>query len=228
MDSTISAITWSLERGPEMAFICLDSGRLDRRDIYPEYKAFRDRAPEYHACYADTLKDLRDNFSDTVQVVAAPGHEADDVMATIARMAVESGKKCILMTGDNDLRQSLRKGSVNMQIRTKDEMGRPDWGHFTEDLAVNSWGGLRRDQFIDYQILLGDDCDNIPGCDGIGEKKAVRLLKQYDSIAKMKEVVDDIPGADGKKLKAFFMDQEPIVRQLITLRTDVDFKNVEL
>ena len=104
-------------------------------------------------------------------------------------------------------------------------MGRPDWGFMTADMARNSWGGLEVSQFIDYQILLGDDCDNIPGCDGIGEKKAVRLLKQYGSIENMKKT--EIPGAEGKKLKEFWKI-EPMVRQLITLNDKVDFQNVKL
>jgi len=228
VDSVISTIMWCLEKEPEMAFAVLDSGESERRKIFPEYKAFRERPPEYHATYAGILEDLKNNFADLVQVVCAAGHEADDTMASIAKMAVASGKKCILATGDKDLRQCLRAGQVNMQIRTKDEMGRPDWGFFTADMAEASWGGLKVEQFIDYQILLGDDCDNIPGCKGIGEKKAVSLLKKYGSIAKMKEVVDGIPGADGKNLKAFFTEMEPTVRQLVTLRDDVDFQNVFL
>jgi DNA polymerase-1 len=227
IDSVISTITWCLEKEPEMAFIALDSGNSERRKIYTEYKAFRERAPEYHACYADTLSDLKDNFGDVLQVVAADGWEADDVMASIARLAVEHGKKCIICSSDKDLRQCLRAGSVNMQIRTKDGLGRPDWGFFTADMAEASWGGLKVEQFIDYQILLGDDCDNIPGCDGIGEKTAVRLLKQYGSIAKMKEQTDEIPGKIGKALKEFW-EIEPVVRKLVTLKTDVDFQNVEL
>lgn len=228
VDSVMSTITWCLEKEPEMAFAVLDSGTSERRKIYPEYKAFRERPPEYHAAYAGVLEDLKHNFADLVQTVCAAGHEADDTMASIAKLAVDSGKKCILATGDKDLRQVLRHGQVNMQIRTKDEMGRPDWGFFTAEMAENSWGGLKVEQFIDYQILLGDDCDNIPGCKGIGEKKAVSLLKKYGSIAKMKEVVDEIPGADGKNLKAYFADLEPTVRKLVTLRDDVDFQNVFL
>lgn len=228
IDGTVGLLMWGLDQSPEMTFIALDSGNSWRRSIYPEYKAFRERPPEYHACYAGCLEDIKLNFLDVTQTVAADGFEADDVIASVAKMAVDSGKKCIITTGDKDTKQCLRRGSVMMHHPIRDAMGLSDWGYFNADMAEASWGGLKVEQFVDYQILLGDDCDNIPGCKGIGEKKAVSLLKKYGSIAKMKEVVDEIPGADGKNLKAFFLDQEPIVRQLVTLRDDVDFQNVFL
>ncbi len=225
IDSLISTLTWVLDKDPEMAFIALDSGNSERKKIYEPYKAFRERAPEYHAAYEGCLYDIRDNFSDAVHVVAADGWEADDVMATVAKMATQAGKKCVMCSGDKDMRQLLRKGSVNMQIRARDELGKPTWRFFTAEEAEISWGGLRVDQFIDYQILLGDDVDNIPGAAGIGEKTAVKLLKQHDSIENMK--VADIAGATGKVLKEFWKD-EPMIRSLITLRDDVNIQNVEL
>lgn len=226
VDTISQVLMYCLDKEPEMAFICLDSGKSKRRDIYPDYKAFRERPPEWHAAYEWFLKDLRDNFSDVVQVVACPGWEADDVMASIARMATESGKRAVLCSGDKDMRQCLRKGSVNMQIRNKDEFGRPDWGFLTAEAAEISWGGLRVDQFVDYQILMGDDVDNIPGCPGVGEKTAVSLLKEYDNIENMKKA--DIPGKVGKNLKEYFATLEETVRFLVTLNDRVDFKNVEL
>lgn len=225
VDSVISTITWCLDKEPEMAFAVLDSGNSERRKIYPEYKAFRERCPEYHAAYDGLLRDLRDNFADVIHVVAADGWEADDVMATIARMARENGKKCVIASSDKDLRQCLRKGEVNMQIRTKDGMGKPTWGFFTAEMAEASWGGLKVEQFIDYQILLGDDCDNVPGCKGVGEVKAVNFLKKFGSIEAMKTA--EILGADGKSLKEFW-PLEPTVRKLITLNDQVDFQNVDL
>ena len=227
VDSVISSITWCLEKEPEMSFIVLDSGNSKRKEIYPEYKAFRERAPEYHASYDGILRDLRDNFSDVLQVVAADGWEADDVMASIANEAVKQVKKCVIMSGDKDLKQVLRSGSVNMQIRKKDGLGRPAWDFFTAKDAETSWGGLKVDQFIDYQILLGDDVDNIPGAPGIGEITAVKLLKRYGSIEKMKE--SDIPGKTGECLKDFWKI-EPVIRSLITLNSGLFFEmqNVNL
>ncbi len=227
VDSVISTLTWCLEKEPEMAFVVLDSGNSKRKEIYPEYKAFRERAPEYHAAYDGILRDLRDNFCDVVQVVAADGWEADDVMASIAAEAVKQGKKCILLSGDKDFRQCLKSGSVNMQVRGRDGLGKPEWKFFTAADAEVSWGGLKVEQFIDYQILLGDDVDNVPGAPGIGEVTAVKLLKRYGSIEKMKE--SDIPGKTGEILKSFWK-VEPTIRQLITLNTDLFYtmENVNL
>ena len=228
VDSLISTLTWCLEKEPEMAFIALDSGNSKRKEIYPEYKAFRERPPEYHAAYDWCLSDIRDNFSDVVQVVAADGWEADDVMASIALEAVKQGKKCILQSGDKDCRQCLVPGSVNMQVRKRDALGNQGWAFFTAADAETSWGGLKVDQFIDYQILLGDDVDNIPGAPGIGEVTAVKLLKRYGSIANMKEA--DIPGKTGECLKEFWKS-EKMIRSLITLNSGLfhtSMQNVNL
>ena len=227
VDSLISTLTWCLEKEPEMAFIALDSGNSKRKEIYPEYKAFRERAPEYHAAYDWCLQDIRDNFKDVVQVVAADGWEADDILASVASEAVKQGKKCVMASGDKDQRQCLRQGSVNMQIRKRNALGIQDWDFFTADQAETSWGGLKVAQFIDYQILLGDDVDNIPGAPGIGEVTAVKLLKRYGSIEKMKE--SDIPGKTGECLKEFWK-VEPIIRKLITLNDSLFFtmQNVNL
>lgn len=225
IDSLVSSLTWVLDKEPEQAFVVLDSGNSVRKQIYEPYKAFRSRPPEYHAAYEGALKDLRDNFLDAVRVVCADGWEADDVMATIAKQAVASGKKCVLMSWDKDVKQCLRRGHVNMQVRSKDGDGLPTWGFLTADEAEISCGGIRVDQFVDYQILLGDDVDNVPGASGIGEVTAVKLLKKYESIENMKK--EEIPGKNGQALKEFW-NQEPIIRQLITLNDSVDFKDVLL
>ena len=227
VDSAISSITWCLEKEPEMAFIALDSGNSKRKEIFPEYKAFRSRPPEYHAAYDGILRDLRDNFQDVLQVVAADGWESDDVMASIANEAVKQGKKCIMMSSDKDMRQCLKSGHVKLQIRGRDGLGHPDWKDFLAGDAETSWGGLKVEQFIDYQILLGDDVDNIPGAPGIGKVTAVKLLKRYGSIEKMKE--SDIPGKTGECLKEFWKSEQ-MIRQLITLNDKLfyDMINVNL
>ena len=143
-------------------------------------------------------------------------------MATIAKEAVQAGKKCGLMTSDKDVRQCLRRGAVTIHRRARDSVGKACWEWLTTEMAEREWG-LNVDQFIDYQILWGDSTDKIPGCEGVGEVKARAFLKQYGSIEEMKKHV--IPGKIGENLRNFWA-KEPMVRQLVTLNDAVDYKNV--
>jgi DNA polymerase-1 len=226
IDGAMNAIMEWAEKKPSMFFVALDSGTSVREDIYPEYKGFREKPPEFWGCYELCLRELKDNFSDEIHVVAAEGWEADDVCATLARDAVGTGHKCLIVANDKDLFQILQDGKIHMLKRANDSLGRPSWGVFTESQAKAKWGGLATSQqMIDFQILTGDKTDTIPGVDGVGDVKAVGLLKKYGSIEVMK--TQDIPGKMGENLKEFW-PMEPVVRQLVTLRTDVDVKIVPL
>lgn len=220
VDSVMSEITWCLEKEPAMAFLALDSGESVRKNLFPGYKIGRQPPPDgFFACY-DAI--IRDCVNLGLNVVAADGWEADDVMATVAQLALKDNKKCVLMTNDKDVRQCLKHGLVTSQRRLRDSLGRPCWGWMTAADAEKDWG-LSVNQFIDYQILWGDSTDKIPGVEGVGEVKARGLLKQYGTIEEMKKHL--IPGKVGENLKAFW-SKEPVVRQLVTLNENVDFKNV--
>lgn len=230
---TISAvfedILWTLDQGPKMAFITIDSGRSVRKELYPEYKAGRiDPGPEYWGCYDAALSSIRDGLLDVCHVISADGWESDDCMASVARMAVEQGDKCVLMTQDKDLRQVLLPGQVTTQRRMRDDQGRPDWGWFTCQDAEADWH-VRRDQFVDYQVLVGDSGDNIPHPKGIGPKSAVRLLEKFGNMAGIWQAVDSKAiGLKETEIRSLteFRPLEPTVRKLVTLNDRVDFKNV--
>lgn len=225
VDFAMQTIMWLIEQGPYMFFAMLDSGTSERQRWHPTYKAFREKTPEYSACYELTLSDIHENFSDIVHVVAAAGWEADDVAATIARETVASGKKCVIVGNDKDYYQLLRPGSVTMRVRKNDSWGRPSWGWMNAQSAVNKWDGLKIEQFVDFQVLTGDDVDNVPGVKGVGDKTAAGLLKQHGSIEAIKAA--KIPGKLGENLQEFW-PIEPMVRKLITLNDRVDYRIVPL
>lgn len=246
-EKTISAvfedILWTLDKGPKMAFITIDSGRSFRKEWYPEYKAGRiDPGPEYWGCYDAALRSIKDGLLDVCHVISCEGWESDDCMASVARLAVENGDLCVMMTQDKDLRQCLIPDQVTTQRRMRDEQGRPDWGWFNCADAEADWFGTRpeqfqkdepreakRQRFIDYQILVGDSGDNIPHPKGIGPKSAVRLLEKFGNIPTLKAGVESkaagIKDSELRSLSEFWI-QEPLVRSLVTLNDHVDFKNV--
>lgn len=221
-EKTISAvfedIQWTLDRQPSMAFICLDSGKSVRKDLYPAYKAGRPAAePEFWGCYEGALKCL-EGLLDYVHVVSAVGWEADDCMATVAKMAIDAGQKCVLMTQDKDVRQCLVPGQVTTQRRIRGDQGQAEWGWLNCEKAEADWK-IPRSKFIDYQILVGDKGDNIPHPDGVGPANAVRLLDQFGSVAHMKTIQH--VGKIGQAL-ANFWPMEPTVRQLVTLNNQLN------
>ena len=146
-----------------------------RLEIYPEYKAGRKPAPADFYAQIPILHELLEAFS--WPLYELDDYEADDIMATLAHKAAEQGIEVCLITSDLDALQAieplvhvyaLKKGLTNIDLFKPES--------FTEKY------GLRVDQFLDLKSLKGDSSDNIPGVPGIGEKTAVQLLQQYDTL----------------------------------------------
>ena len=225
VDWVVQTVMWVLEHEPDRMFIALDSGDSERRKIYPLYKIGRPSPPpEYFGCYEAILNDLIVNFGDQVEIVSSPGWESDDVMATIAKSAVDLGVKAVIMSNDKDMRQCLRHGHVTIQLRKRcaDGMG-AEWRFLTAKDAEIDWQCFQH-QFMDFQVLVGDDqVDRIKGAPGVGPKTASELLIEYTSVENMKK--QEIPGSLGKKLKEFWKE-EPTTRSLVTLRDNLDLLDV--
>lgn len=140
-----------------------------RHDLYPEYKAGR---PEMPLALADQIPGLLKWLSRIgVATRQAPGFEADDVLATLARQAVENGDSIILLSEDKDVLQLARHG-VTIRRSTG------DWDEF----RVYREFGVRPEQIPDWLALVGDKTDNVPGVPGIGENRAATILAQYPKI----------------------------------------------
>ncbi|MBI4425033.1 MAG: DNA polymerase I [Elusimicrobia bacterium] len=157
---------------PEFLAVCLDMpGPTFRHEKFAEYKATRKESDE----------DLRVQLARAGDVAAAlglkcfgvPGYEADDLMATLARLGVEEGLDVVLVTGDKDALQ-LVGGKIRVLNEAKGEM--LDAGKVAEKFKV------RPDQIVDYLALTGDASDNVPGVPGIGAVGAAKLLGKYGSL----------------------------------------------
>lgn len=195
------------------AAVCCDSGRSFRKDIDPAYKAQRDtenRAVIRHqidvAC--ETL--AKDGFP----IWRCEGFEADDLIATAVRQALEIPDTFVLVvSNDKDLLQL-----VSDRVRVKREKGVMDVAAVVEKL------GVRPDQVRDYLTLVGDASDNVKGAEGYGEKRTAELLRAHGSIANVYLAIDQgvvagITPALRTNLQNF-RSRWPTVAQLIALRTD--------
>jgi DNA polymerase-1 len=135
------------------------------------------------------------------------GFEADDVLATLARLCDEAGAKCYLVSGDKDCRQLItdRVGVYNIR---KDEV-------FDAKSLAAEWG-VRPEQVVDFQALVGDKVDNVPGVPTIGPKTAQALLEKYGSLDEVLAHAEEIPGAKGKRI-AEGRELALLSRQLVRL-----------
>ena len=185
-------------------------GPTFRDAIYPEYKAQRSPMPD----------DLRAQIPPIHEVVRlmgwpvldVPGVEADDVIGTLAVTAAKQGFEVIVSSGDKDLAQL-----VNQHITIIDTMN----GRRRDLAGVQAEFGVPAHLMVDYQILVGDQVDNVPGVEKVGPKTAAKWLQEYGSLEGVVANAGKIKGVAGENLRKA-LDWLPTGRQLLTIRTDCD------
>ncbi|MEI7762106.1 MAG: DNA polymerase I [Comamonadaceae bacterium] len=185
-------------------------GPTFRDALYPEYKAHRSPMP-------DDLRAQIEPIHEVVrlmgwQVLAVPGVEADDVIGTLAVTAAAQDIEVIVSSGDKDLAQL-----VNSHITIIDTMN----GKRRDVAGVEAEFGVPPQLMVDYQTLVGDVIDNVPGVPKVGPKTAAKWLQQYGSLAGVVAHADAISGAVGENLRRS-LDWLPLGRQLLTIKTDCD------
>lgn len=155
-------------------------GKTWRHEILPCYKEKRKpKIPEYLA-ELERAKVLL-SADPKVEVVASPGFEADDVLATLCAQEVGVGRKVVVVSNDGDLRQLLRKGVVTIISNAVRENG--EWGftYLTYDACVEKTG-IKPEQYADFQAITGDTSDGFKGIPGLGEKTAKELIQKFGSV----------------------------------------------
>jgi len=181
---------------PEYIAVAWDKAKTNirrRREIYPEYKGNRKPAPPDFYAQIPYLMELLEAFH--IPLYEFDDYEADDIIGTLARKAQAAGKRVEIISGDLDMLQIVDKNIEMYQLKR----GFSDVEKF-DIPAVEAKYGLKKSQFLDLKSIKGDSSDNIPGVPGIGEKGAVKLLQQYETLENLYAHVDEITGATGKKL----------------------------
>ncbi|MBI9108472.1 MAG: DNA polymerase I [Spirochaetales bacterium] len=196
---------------PKLFGVILDSSvPTFRHDMYPEYKANREKAPEDLHSQIPVIQEVLKAMN--IKSVRMDGYEADDIIAYFARKCVEEDRPCYIITGDKDLLQLVGKGVKIMK---------PDKGDYQvldEGDVADVWG-VRPDQIIDYLALTGDASDNIPGVKGIGPKTAVSLLADFETLDDIYENVGKLSAGNQKKLTEG-RENAYLSRKLVTLADD--------
>lgn len=187
-------------------------GSTFRHEAYPQYKAQREETPEDIRRAVPVIKQLLDAMH--ITRVECAGFEADDVIGTIAQQAESQGFEVLMATPDKDYGQLVTE-RINM-YRPKHTGGFEQMG---PKEVCEKYGLTHQKQVIDLLALMGDASDNIPGCTGVGEKTAVKLLQDFGSIDNMLAHTDQIKGALRTKVETQ-REQIEFSRYLVTIRTD--------
>ena len=199
----------------------------ERHKIFPEYKAQRDAMPEDLSIALPEVKRIIKAFN--IPVIERDGFEADDVIGTLAKKAIQDDPNCevFMVTPDKDFAQLVEKGIYMF----KPAKGGNEPEILDVDKIKEQWDIETPDQVIDILGLWGDASDNIPGVPGIGEKTAKKLISKYSSIENILENVNDLKGKQKENLENF-SDQALLSKKLVTIITDapvdLDWKDLKL
>lgn len=195
---------------PDAALVAFDAGKVTfRTKMYGDYKGGRNKTPD----------ELTEQFPYVRELVEACGlhsyelknYEADDIIGTLAKEGDEAGYETLIVTGDRDLTQ-LASDHTTVAVTHK---GVTDTEHYTP-AHVEEKLGITPRQIIDMKALMGDSSDNYPGVTKIGEKTAIKLVKQFGSVENLYDHIDDLKKS---KMKEHLVEDEEIARQCKTLAT---------
>ncbi len=184
-----------------------------RKEMYPEYKANRDKAPEDLHAQVPMIRSTLEKMH--IACLSQPGFEADDIIATLSRIAYENGIETVMVTGDKDLLQLVNDHVFALRPPRK---GENQYRFFRSD-EVKEEFGVSPEQIVDYLSIIGDKADNIPGIKGLGEKGALKLLSEYITLEGIYRHLDLLQASVKKKLEDGKGDAE-LSKSLIILRSD--------
>lgn len=202
------------EENPSHMLVAFDAGKTTfRHKTYEEYKGGRQKTPPELSEQFSLLRELLDNFQ--IKHYELTQYEADDIIGTFARKGEQENFEVKVISGDRDLLQLVsdqvsvaltKKGITNVETYTPS---------FLEEKME-----VRADQIIDLKALMGDSSDNIPGVPGVGEKTAVKLLKQFETLSNVYEGIEDVSGKKLKEKLETNKDNAFMSQQLVTINVE--------
>lgn len=203
------------KENPDCIAVCFDpAGKTFRHDAYPEYKAQREKQPEDITASIPYIKEILAAYR--IPVVEIAGYEADDVIGTLSRMAEAEGYLTYMMTPDKDYGQLV----TDRVLQYRPALGGKGFEVRGPREVCERYGISSPAQVVDLLALEGDASDNVPGCPGVGEKTAVKLVAEYGSVESIVEHAPEIKGALGRKVAAG-AEQILFSKFLVTIKTDV-------
>lgn len=195
------------ERQPDYLAIAFDhKGKTLRHQVFESYKIHRPPMPEGLSLQLPYIYKLVEGLR--IPLLMMEGYEADDILATVTKKALDKGYEVTIVASDKDILQL-----VGPSVRVYDPMKEAIVG----EPEVRERFGVRPDQVVEVMGLMGDASDNIPGVPGVGEKTAISLIQEFGSIEALKESLDRIQRPKLKETLKEHMDLALLSRQLATL-----------
>ncbi|MDE7080084.1 MAG: DNA polymerase I [Muribaculaceae bacterium] len=202
------------KENPSHIAICFDpAGPTFRSRAFAEYKGEREATPEDIKISVPIIKDIIRAYN--IPILEVPDFEADDVIGTMARRAEAEGFTTYMMTPDKDFGQLVSPSVIQYKPAHRGQ----EFELRGEQEVCERYGISRTSQVIDLLALMGDKIDNIPGCPGVGEKTAAKLIAEFDSVENLLEHTDTLKGALRKKIEDN-AEQIRFSKYLATIRTD--------
>lgn len=201
------------KENPTHIGVAFDHGKTFRHDAFPEYKAQREETPEDIRASIPIIKELLSAFH--IPILQVDGFEADDVIGTLALKAGANGVETYMLTPDKDYGQLVRDNVF--QFRPRHGGGYEKMG---PKEVCEKYGIENTNQVIDLLALMGDSSDNFPGCPGVGEKTAVKLINEFGNIDNLLDHTDQVKGKLREKVENA-IDDIKMSKFLATIRTDV-------
>ena len=206
------------EHQPDYIAVVFDSGRSHREELYPDYKATREKMPRELRDSLPRIRELVEAFGD--RVIAVEGWEADDVIGTLAARAVAEGLEAVIVSGDKDFFQLVGKGVHLLNPGRGGPHGVA--ANWVDERSATKKFGVEPDRVVDYLALVGDSSDNVPGAPGIGPKTALTLLKAYGTVEEVLAHAGEVKAK--RPRESLLANGETILlsKELVTIRTDVE------
>lgn len=204
------------KENPDYIGVCFDprGGHTFRHEAYPEYKAQRDKQPEDITLAIPYIKRILDAYH--IPTIEVEGYEADDVIGTLARKAEAADFVTYMMTPDKDYGQLIS----DRVLQYRPSLRGQGFEVRGPEQVCERYGISRPEQVIDLLALEGDASDNVPGCPGVGEKTAAKLIAEWDSVENLLEHTAELKGALKAKVEAN-TEQIRFSKFLVTIKTDV-------
>lgn len=203
-----------LDKGnPTYLGVAFDIGKTFRHDVFPPYKAQREATPEDIKAAVPYIQAILRAMN--IPILAVEGFEADDVIGTLALKAGDEGIETYMLTPDKDYGQLIRKNVYMFRPRHGggyDKIG--------EKEIMEKYGISSATQVIDLLALMGDSSDNYPGCPGVGEKTAAKIINEFGSTEELLAHTDQLKGKMREKVEGAVEDIK-MAKYLATIRTDV-------
>lgn len=203
-----------LKKNPAGIMVAFDAkGPTFRSKMLEDYKGTRKETPDELKCQFAIVREFLDAHQ--IPYYELEGYEGDDIIGTVATNAVSEGYEVSIMTGDKDMMQLV---SDHVSVYKRNTKTKSD-DKITPESFYEKYA-LKPDQMRDLLGLMGDSADNIPGIKGVGEKTALKLLHEYETIENMRDHIDELKGKLGEKIKEN-IDMGIQSKKIATILTDV-------